>query len=397
MRYLDHNATTPLDPRVRDAVIAALADPLLQGNPASVHSTGQRARAAVEQARRAVARALGAEALEVTFTSGGTEADNLALIGAARALRAAGRPCGLLTSPLEHPAVLAAAGRLQREGHPLALVAVDAQGRIEADALRAALRANPETGVVSLAAANHVLGNTYDIPGLVRVVREVAPTVLVHCDAVQAFGKLNLDFHAWDLDLLSVSSHKIYGPKGVGALVHRRRLALDPLLLGGQQERGRRAGTESVANLAGFGLAAQLAAAELPARHAHVVALADRLRAGLANMSDATVHGDRERRVGNTVSVGFEGCDGQLLAMNLDLAGIAVSYGAACSSGTPEPSPVLLALGLTPAAARSALRISLGAGNTEDDVDALLAALPEAIARVRGAEGGGDWREVTPS
>lgn len=396
MRYLDHNATTPLDARVRDAVIAALADPLLQGNPASVHSTGQRARAAVEQARRAVARALGAEALEVTFTSGGTEADNLALMGAARALRAAGRPAGLLTSPLEHPAVLAAARRLEREGHHLALIAVDGRGRIEADALRAALRENPEVGVVSLAAANHVLGNSYDIPALVRVVREVAPQALFHCDAVQAFGKLPVEFQRWDLDLLSVSSHKIYGPKGVGALVHRRRLNLEPLLVGGQQERGRRAGTEPVASIVGFGLAAELAATELAARHEHAAALASRLRAGLSDMSEVTVHGDPERRVGNTISVGFHGCDGQLLAMNLDLAGIAVSYGAACSSGTPEPSPVLLALGLTPAAARSALRISFGAGNTEADVDALLAALPEAIARVRGAEGGGDWREVTP-
>lgn len=231
MRYLDHNATTPLDPRVRDAIITALADPLLQGNPASVHSVGQRARAIVEQARRAIARAVGAEPLEVTFTSGGTEADNLAILGAARALRAAGRPCGVLTSPLEHPAVLAAARQLEREGHALALIAVDAAGRIDPAALAATLRAHPEIGVVSLAAANHVLGNAYDIPSLVRVVRENAPQALFHCDAVQAFGKQAIDFRAWDVDLLSVSAHKIYGPKGVGALIHRRRLALAPLLL----------------------------------------------------------------------------------------------------------------------------------------------------------------------
>lgn len=396
MRYLDHNATTPLDARVRDAVIATLTDPLLQGNPASVHSSGQRARAVVEVARRAVARAVGAEALEVTFTASGTEADNLALMGAARALQASRRPAGVLTSPLEHPAVLAAAHRLAGEGHALALIAVDGLGRIDPDAVRDALRDNPEVGVVSFAAANHVLGNAYDIPALVRVVREFAPHALVHCDAVQAFGKLPIDFQGWDLDLLSLSSHKIYGPKGVGALVHRRRLSLQPIVVGGQQERGRRAGTEPVASIAGFGVAAALAASELAARTAHVVRLADRLRAGLSDMSDVTVHGDREHRSGNTVSAGFGGCDGQLLAMNLDLAGIEVSYGAACSSGTAEPSPVLLALGMTPAAARSALRISLGAGNTIEDVEALLTALPHAIARVRGAEGGGDWREVTP-
>lgn len=396
MRYLDHNATTPLDPRAREAVVAALSDPLLQGNPASVHGPGQRARAVVEQARRAVARALGAEPLEVTFTSGGTEADNLALFGAARALRAAGRPAGVLTSPLEHPAVLAAAQQLAREGHPLAFVAVDGRGRIEPDALIAALRGRPEIGVVSLAAANHVLGNAYDIPALVRAAREIAPSVLFHCDAVQAMGKLEIDFKAWDLDLLSVSSHKIHGPKGAGALVHRRRLSLQPIFFGGQQERGRRAGTESVATIAGFGVAARLAAEELPARRAHAEALVARLRSGLGDMPGVTLHGDPERTSGTTVSAGFDGCDGPLLAMCLDLAGFAVSSGAACSSGSPEPSPVLLALGLPIAAARSALRISVGAGNTAADIDAFLAALPAALARVRGAISDGDWRTVEP-
>jgi cysteine desulfurase len=396
VRYLDHNATTPLDPRAREAVVAALSDPLLQGNPASVHGPGQRARAVVEQARRAVARALGAEPLEVTFTSGGTEADNLALFGAARALRAAGRPAGVLTSPLEHPAVLAAAQQLAREGHPLAFVAVDGRGRIEPDALIAALRGRPEIGVVSLAAANHVLGNAYDIPALVRAAREIAPSVLFHCDAVQAMGKLEIDFKAWDLDLLSVSSHKIHGPKGAGALVHRRRLSLQPIFFGGQQERGRRAGTESVATIAGFGVAARLAAEELPARRAHAEALVARLRSGLGDMPGVTLHGDPERTSGTTVSAGFDGCDGPLLAMCLDLAGFAVSSGAACSSGSPEPSPVLLALGLPIAAARSALRISVGAGNTAADIDAFLAALPAALARVRGAISDGDWRTVEP-
>lgn len=397
VRYLDHNATTPLDPRVREAVVAALSDPLLQGNPASVHGPGQRARAVVEQARRAVARALGAEPLEVTFTSGGTEADNLALFGAARALRAAGRPAGLLTSPLEHPAVLAAAAQLAREGHPLAFVAVDGRGAIEQSALIAALRGRDDLGVISLAAANHVLGNAYDIPALVRAAREIAPGILFHCDAVQAFGKLPIDFRAWDVDLLSVSGHKIHGPKGIGALVHRRRLPLQPLLFGGQQERGRRPGTESIALIAGLGVAARLAAEALTDRRAHAEALTARLRSGLRDLAGATVHGDESRRVGTTVSVGFDGCDGQLLAMCLDLAGFAVSSGAACSSGSPEPSPVLLALGLPIAAARSALRISVGPDNTAEDIDAFLAALPAALARVRGAVSDGDWRAVEPS
>lgn len=395
MRYLDHNATTPVDPRARDAVIAALTDPLLQGNPSSVHGPGQRARAAVEQARRAVARAVGAEPLEVTFTSGGTESDNLAILGAARALRAAGKPAGVLTAAIEHPAVLGAAQQLAREGHPTLLLPIDAAGRIDLDRLAATLRAHPEVGLVSLAAANHELGNAYDVPAIARTVRACASHAIVHCDAVQAFGKLPLDFRAWDVDLLSVSSHKIYGPKGVGALVHRRRLGIQPLLLGGQQERGRRGGTEPVAALIGFGVAAQLAAAELAQRRAHTEALVARLRAGLSDLPDGTIHGDAARSTGNTVNVRFAGCDGQLLAMNLDLAGIAVATGAACSSGSLEPSPVLLALGLAPAEARGALRISVGKDTRPEDIDALLAALPEAIARVRGAASDGDWRAVS--
>jgi cysteine desulfurase len=396
VRYLDHNATTPLDPRARDAMVAALTDPFLQGNPASVHSSGQRARAVVEQARRALARAVAAEPLEVTFTSGGTEACNLGVLGAARALRAAGKPAGVVSSPLEHPCVLAAARQLAREGHPLTLVETDARGRIEPAALAAALRDSREIGVVSLAAANHVLGNAYDVPALVRVAREIAPHVIFHCDAVQALGKLAIDFRAWDVDLLSVSAHKIGGPKGVGALIHRRRLTLQPIFFGGGQERGRRPGTESVAALAGFGVAARLAADELPARRAHALALTSRLRAGLSDMSETIVHGDPERSAGNTVSAAFAGCDGQLLAMNLDLSGFCVGTGEACSSGTPEPSPALLAIGLAPELARATLRFSVGPQTSEADIDALLAALPGAIARVRGALHDGDWRAVEP-
>jgi len=396
VRYLDHNATTPLDPRVRDVVIAVLGDAALQANPSSVHGPGQRARAVVEQARRAVARAVGAAPLEVTFTSGGTEADNLALLGAARALRAAGRPAGVLTTAIEHPAVLATARALAQEGHPLVLLPVDRCARIDPGALDGLLRAHPEVGLVSLAAANHELGNIYDLPALVRVVRDAAPHALVHSDAVQAFGKIPVDLRGWDLDLLSLSAHKIHGPKGVGALVHRRGLAIDPMLHGGAQERGRRPGSESVALLAGFGVAAGLAVAELEARASHCAALVERLRDGLRRLPGAEIHGDPERNTGTTVNVGFAGCDGQLLLINLDLAGIAVATGAACSSGSLAPSPVLLAMGFEPAQARSALRISVGKDTRVDDIDALLAALPEVLARVRGAAvDAAGWREVT--
>ena len=396
VRYLDHNATTPLDPRVRDAVISVLCDDRLQANPSSVHGPGQRVRAVIEQARRAVAVAVGAAPLEVTFTAGGTEADNLAILGAARALRAAGRPAGVLTPSIEHPAVLAAARALAQEGHPWLLLPVDGRGRVDPQRLAGLLAAHPELGLVSLAAANHELGNAYDVAGLVRVVREVAPGVLVHSDAVQAFGKIPVDLHAWDLDLMSLSAHKIYGPKGIGALVHRRGLTLAPVLHGGPQERGRRPGSEAVASIYGFGVAAELAVRERAARYAHTSALVAHLRGGLELLAGVTIHGDRTASTGVTVNVGFAGCDGQLLLINLDLEGFAVATGAACSSGSLEPSPVLLALGLTPAAARSALRISVGKDTTMADIDALLVALPDLLARVRGASvDAAGWRELT--
>jgi len=395
VRYLDHNATAPLDPRVRDVVIATLCDDGLQANPSSVHSAGQRARSVVEQARRAVARAVAAQPLEVTFTAGGTEADNLAILGAARALRVAGRPCGVLTTAIEHPAVLAPAQALAREGHPLILLAVDGCGRIDPRALAETLVAHPEIGLVSLAAANHELGNAYDVAELSATARAANPAVVIHCDAVQAFGKLPLDVRRLDVDLLSLSAHKIHGPKGVGALIHRRGSELAPALFGGPQERGRRPGTESIAAIAGFGKAAELAVAELTRRSEHTGSLVRRLRTGLMRLAGARIHGDLERSTGTTVNVGFAGCDGQLLLINLDLAGIAVSTGAACSSGTLEPSPVLRALGQAPEQAREALRISVGKDTTNEDVDALLAALPEILERVRGAEvDPAGWREV---
>ncbi len=395
VRYLDHNATTPLDPRVRDAVIAVLADERLQANPASVHGPGQQARAVVERARRAVAHAVGATALELTFTSGGTEADNLAIFGAARALRAAARPAGVLTTAIEHPAVLACARALAADGYPHVVLPVDGHGRVAATQLQQCLQAHPEVGLVSLAAANHELGNAYDIPQLVRATREVAPLVLIHCDAVQAFGKIPIDFRGWDLDLLSLSAHKIYGPKGVGALVHRRGLQVAPLLFGGPQERGRRAGSEAVALIAGFGVAAELAAAELSTRRAHTRSLVEYLRQALATLPGAQVHGDLEASTDTTVNVGFAGCDGQLVLIGLDLAGFAVSTGAACASGSLEPSPVLLALGLAPQAARSALRISVGTATSQADLEALMTVLPGVLSQVRGATvDDRGWREV---
>ena len=386
----DHNATTPLDSRVRAAMIELLGDPALDGNPSSVHGRGRAARMVVERARRRVAEALDAEPLGVTFTSGGTEADALAILGTSRALRDAGRPCGLLTTVIEHPAVLGAGDRLVREGIPRAFVEVDALGRLDPARVVERLRAQPELGLVSIAAANHELGNLADVAGLVAAIRAAEPelgrSIVVHTDAVQAFGKVPVRFRAWGVDLLSVSSHKIYGPKGVGALIHAPHHELDPLWIGGSQERGRRVGTEAVPAIHGFGVAAKLAAEQLDARATRIAGLRERLLAGLRTaVPDAIVHGDPSpgHTLGNTILASLPGCSGELLLMNLDLEGIAVSTGSACNSGKLGGSKVLHALGVDPALAASALRLSLGQGNDADQVDRLLAALPEIVARTR--------------
>jgi cysteine desulfurase len=381
----DHNATTALEPRVRAAMIELLEDPSLDGNPSSVHGRGRAARGVVEAARRELAAALGAEPLGVTFTSGGTEADALALLGSCRWLRRAGRPSGLLCTVIEHPAVLGAGERLAAEGVASAFVEVDGRGRLAPEAVVAALRANPELGVLSIAAANHELGNCHDVPAIVAAVRaQVERPIVIHSDAVQAFGKVPIAFDAWDLDLMSVSSHKIHGPKGVGALVHRPQLELEPLWVGGSQERGRRVGTESVLGIHGFGVAAGLVARELEQRRNNFVPLRERLLVGLrACVSDVVIHGDAERTLGNTVMASFPGCSGELLLINLDLEGIAVSTGSACNSGKLSGSKVLHALGVAPELASSALRVSLGKDSRAEQVDVLLERLPTIVARVR--------------
>lgn len=355
------------------------------GNPSSQHRRGRAAREVVEAARRRIAAATGAQPLGVTFTSGGTEADAFAILGVARALRAQGRPHGVLSARIEHPAVTAAILLLESEGHPVRWVPVDEAGRVDPEQVAACLRSGPPVGLCSLAAANHELGNAYDVFALAAAVRAVRPEVLIHVDAVQALGKEPVSLSAWGVDLLSLSAHKVGGPKGVGALVHARGLAVSPLVPGGRQERGRRGGTEALEIIHGFGLAAQWAAAEQADRRAHTDRLRSRLRAGLLAWG-ARIHGDPERHTGNTLNVAFDGCPGELVMMSLDLAGFAVSTGAACSAGAAEPSPVLRALGLPARQALGAVRISLHHTSTESEIEALLGALAEIVPRVRAAQ-----------
>jgi cysteine desulfurase len=375
----DRNATSPLRAEARRAMLDVLEDAGL-GNPSSVHRRGQRARAVLEDARARLGRALGADAGEVVLTSGGSEADGLAIVGAARALRAAGKPWGVLTSPIEHPAVLGAAEIVRAEGGVVAFIEHDGDGRFDPAGVAEIVRARPEVGIVSLTAGHHEIGHAPPIAAIVSAVKASARDVLVHTDAVQAFGKVRIGFADLGVDLMSVSAHKIGGPAGIGALVVGKHVRLAGLWGGGAQERGRRAGTEATALAAGFGAAATVAVAEQPRFAREVPARVDRLRRGLVRGCGAVPVGDS---VGNTVLARLPGCDGQLVVIALDLAGFACSTGAACSSGTVEPSRVMLALGWDRQAAREVVRFSLGLDHTDADVDALLAVLPPILARVR--------------
>lgn len=403
----DHNASTSLAPEVAEEMARLQRDTRLQGNPSSVHGRGRQARKLLEDARRMLAAAVDADPLGITFTSGGTEADNLALLGLAGACvwpaRGEGTPdftstghVGVLSSALEHPAVSFALSRLERLGHPVHRVPPDAQGRITPAAVSEALRAAESPRVLSLMWANHELGNAYDLPAIVEAVRafeqeqdELSPAagpdtrIQVHSDAVQALGKVPLAFRASGLDAMSISSHKVRGPKGIGALVHRKSLRLHPIWGGGHQERGLRTGTESPIAAMGFALAATHAVAQVEARRAHLEPLRERLREGLKTMPGVQLHGDPSAHTANTVCASFEGCKGELLMMSLDLEGVCVSTGSACSAGTLEPSPVLLALGLDPARAQGALRFSLGPDSQAAEVDRVLELLEQIVPRVR--------------
>lgn len=379
MLYLDHNATTPLDERVWEAMAPYQeAIPLrggfeqrFFGNPSSLYRLGRLSRQAVETAREQVAQFVGAQPAQVVFTSGGTEANNLALKGLAHALR--GR-CVAVGSG-EHPSLWEPARSLIEQNITLHAIPCDEQGRFSA-AVWEQLPAN--TGLVSLMWANNETGVIQDIPALMPELRERG--MWLHSDAVQAAGKLALDFAHSGLHLLSLSSHKIYGPKGAGALIAERSLPLHPLLHGGGQERGLRSGTENVAAIVGFGKAAELAHQELVQRTQHVSALRGHLESRLRSMPGVVVFAEAASRLANTVQFGVVGVDGETLVMALDRQGVAVSSGSACAGGAAEPSHVLLAMGVAPTVARCAVRVSFGAGNRAEDVDGFMTALQRALA-----------------
>ena len=375
--YFDHNATTPLAPEALAAMSRALGEDF--GNPSSVHQYGQRAKGLLDDARTAVADLIGADASEIVFTGSGTEGDNLAIRGAAESLEAAGRR-HLVTSAFEHEAVLNTVKALGKRGWRVTFVPVDASGIVDPDALARVV--TDDTALVSVMYANNEIGTVQPVRALSGIAH--ARGALFHTDAVQAAGKIPVSVRDLEVDLLSISAHKINGPKGVGALWVKRGVRLVPTMTGGKHERNRRAGTENVAGIVGFGAAAAAARRKLAADGARLAALRDKLEQGILSRIDgADVNGALTPRVPNTTNISFDGVEAESLLIALDLEGFAVSTGSACSSGTLEPSHVLRAMGLPSQRAQNSIRFSLGQGNDESQVDALLAKLPGIVEKLR--------------
>jgi cysteine desulfurase len=374
--YLDYNATTPVDGEVLAAMMPFFAE--TYGNASSIHSAGQDARAAVESARASVAALIGAKPSEIVFTSGGTEADNLAIFGFVAAYRRERKH--VICSPIEHHAVLNSVEALEKQGIEVTWLPISRDGVIDPEDVRRALR--PETILIAVMHANNELGTIQPIAEIGRIAFEA--NVYFHCDAVQSAGKIPVDVSDLKVDFLALSAHKFYGPKGVGALYVRENTPLEPLFVGGTHERDRRPGTENVAGIVGMGKAAELARAHLADEPARLGALRDRLEDGILGVvSDAQVNGNRARRVANTTNFTFAHAEGESLVIALDLQGVQCSTGAACSSGAILPSHVLRAIGLPRDDAKSTLRFSVGRFTEREDVDYALEVIPGVIERLR--------------
>jgi cysteine desulfurase len=375
--YFDYNATTPLAPEAAEAVAAATRD--LFGNASSVHHFGQQAKAALDEARSAIASLIHGDPSEIVFTGGGTEADNFAIRGAAEALEPTGRK-HLIASAIEHEAVLNTLKALGRRGWRTTLLPVDQSGVVSPDRLRELI--TDDTALVSVMHANNEIGTIQPIPALAGIAHERG--ALMHTDAVQSAGKIAVDVRELGVDLLSLSAHKFNGPKGAGALWIKRGTRMLPLLTGGKHERNRRAGTENVPAGVGMGVAARLAAAKMRDEAARVAALRDRLEEGiLRGVPGTAVNGARASRVPNTTNISFERVEAESLLIALDLEGVAVSTGSACSSGTLEPSHVLRAMGFPAHRTQNSLRFSLGIFSNQEEVDRVVALLPAIVEKLR--------------
>lgn len=374
--YLDHNATTPLDPLVLEAMLPYLRERF--GNASSRHEYGRNARKAIDTARQQVAAAVGAHATEVVFTSGGSEANNLFLKGTAACMK----PGVASVSAIEHPCVMRPAEELTRQGWQLERIAVDGQGRVAAEDYERILNLGPR--LISVMLANNETGVLQDIAMLAERAKVRVPrgACWFHSDTVQALGKIEVDFRSLGIHALTISAHKIGGPLGAGALVMDKRVELRPLISGGGQERGLRAGTENVAAIVGFGAACEMAVSRLSVVAAHVAGMRGRIEAGLAQLG-AEIFARAAPRLPNTTFFALPQIDGETLVAQLDRAGYAVASGSACSSALPEPSRTLLAMGVAADVARGAVRVSLGRGNTPAQVDGFLAAMGETLQALK--------------
>ena len=380
--YLDHAATTPLRPEAVEAMTPFLGGRF--GNPSGGHAAARAAKTALEEAREELAELLGARPSEVIFTGGGTEADNLAIKGAARRMRAAGGGDAVVTTEFEHKGVLASCDRLAAEGFRVRRVPVTASGVVDVDTLVAAVE--PSTVVLSVMLVNNEIGTVQPLNEIVRRARERGPGVVVHTDAVQAVPWLDVADAAAAVDLVAISAHKFGGPKGIGALVVRGGVELEPLIEGGGQERGLRSGTSNVAGAVAMAAALRVTCSERAADVTRIAVLRDRLVDGvLATVPDAFENGERRAKVAGNAHVGFRGVDAETLLVALDQAGVYAAAGLSCSSGATEPSHVLAAMGLSRDAALSSIRLSLGFASTDHDVDVALDVIPRAVAQLRRA------------
>jgi len=374
--YLDHSATTPVRPEVVEVINRYLVE--AWGNPSSIHSFGREAKKGLEEARSQVAGLIKAQPEEIVFTSGGTEADNLAILGTAAGYEKKGRH--VIISSIEHHAALDSAKALEKEGFRVTYLPVTAEGLVRVEDVAEAI--TPETTLISVMHVNNEVGTIQPIAEIGALAKEKG--IVFHTDAVQSAGKLPLDVNELNVDLMSLSGHKIYGPKGVGALYIRKGIRIKSRVFGGGQERKRRPGTENVPGIVGFGKAAELIAEELGEETAREAMLRDKLFDGLLNaIPDIVANGSRQQRVCNNVNISVRYIEGESLLLNLDMKGIAASSGSACTSGSLDPSHVLLAMGLPHEVAHGSLRFTLGRETTEEDVDYVVEVLPEIVARLR--------------
>lgn len=376
--YLDHAATTPVHPRVLEAMLPYFSQ--AYGNPSSIYGLGREAREALDVSRDTVAEILGCRASEIIFTSGGSESDNTAIKGGALAARGAGNH--IITSSIEHHAVLHTCQYMEKLGFEVTYLPVDRYGMVSVEDVEAAI--TDQTVLVSIMLANNEVGTIEPVPEIARAVKAIRPSILVHTDAVQAGGVLDLNVDRLGVDLLSLSAHKFYGPKGAGILYLRRSTPFQPQQQGGGHERNRRAGTENVPGIVGTAVALQLAVQQREANNSHCVRLRDRLISGILDRIDhVRLNGHPTRRLPNNVNVSFEYIEGESILLTLDLHGVAASSGSACSSASLEPSHVLQAMGVSPEIAQGSLRLTVGVDNTDEEIDAVLKIIPESVGRLR--------------